>query len=152
MRILGIDPGVKNTGFVLVDWSNSTPTVLQTSVKPLTKELVVSLADLTPAPDRVVIEKFVVYRGRGVDVEEVARRIGWLEFAFWQRGVEPTLVRAVEWQTGVLAELGRLPKAGKRFQLKARKLVEELFGLKFKTEHEADAFLMTYWAKLKLCS
>jgi Holliday junction resolvasome RuvABC endonuclease subunit len=148
--ILAIDPGVKNTGVALVrvNLQNTQIKLVDSFVIPLEKDRIPFL--VARNPDLVVIEKFVVYRGRGVDVEEVARRIGWLEYAFYLMDIPVKLIKAVEWQTALLKHFQLLPKTGKKFNLKAKRFVKNKFGLNLATEHEADAFLIAYTEFLQL--
>jgi Holliday junction resolvasome RuvABC endonuclease subunit len=149
-NILAIDPGVKNTGVALVkvNLQNAQMKLIDSFVIPLEKDRVPAL--VARKPDLVVIEKFVVYRGKGVDVEEVARRIGWVEYAFYLMDIPVKLIKAVEWQTALLKHFHLLPKAGKKFNLKAKKFVKDKFGLNLATEHEADAFLIAYTEFLRM--
>jgi len=147
MRVIAIDPGLKNLGYVIASYfpKKNTLVITETGTAELTLPLAQQLA--LEKAEVAIIEKFVVYKGKGVDVEEYARRIGWLEYAFWNVGTSVELVKAVDWQTRVLAKFGELPKKGQKYNLKAKKFIKEKFGITLATEHEADAVLIaTYFA------
>jgi len=149
MKLLTIDPGLKNAGYVFAEFfpRKNLLVITETGTAELTLPFVEQLA--AEKPDVAVIEKFVVYKGKGVDVEEFARRIGWLEYALWKAGTSVELVKAVDWQTRILAKFSALPKKGQKYNLKAKSFLKEKFGITLPTEHEADAALIATYFVIK---
>jgi len=143
MKILGIDPGIKNTGFCLI---NDDFSVLDSGVSPASIDLIEKF--LSYEPDVVVIERFVHYQTKMVDVEKVNRFIGMLEYAFKDRNL--ILVRAVDWQKEIFGKLGVLPVLfGKpRRKVNSKEVAKKYFRKTFKTEHEADAFFLACYGNL----
>jgi len=136
-KILGVDPGIQNTGFCLID---DYLTVLKSGVKPASISLIEELKSYEP--NVVVIERFVYFKSKQVDYETINRFIGMLEYAFKDRRV--VLVRSVDWQKEVFGKLGELPVVvGKpKVKVSSRKVAKKHFNLQFNTEHEADAFFL----------
>lgn len=139
MLVIGIDPGLKNTGVAILEDGK----YKESFVRPACFELVDSLVDLNP--DLVGIERYVNY-GAPVDLEMINRFIGWLEYAFRSK---VKMYRAIDWQKQLLSEYGSFPikysRQGKiKRKFKARDFVRSEFNLDLKTEHEADAFLIAY--------
>lgn len=143
MLVLGVDPGIKNTGFCLIDKNVE---VIESGVVPANIDTVNRFTEFNP--DVVAIERFVSYKGKFVDLELINRFIGMLEYAFSSKHV--ILVKAIDWQIGILKDEKSLPKKFSRNgtspkKFRARDYAYKQFGKKFKTEHEADAFLLAYY-------
>ena len=141
--VLGIDPGLKNTAYCLIDKDLN---VLDVGLDEASFSLVDYLLSLSPS--LVVLERFVHFQSKPIDIEKINRFIGALHYAF-DKVTKVILVRSVEWQTELLKEYKRLPKifgkGKKREKFSAKKFTKEIFGKTFKTEHEADAFLMAVY-------
>lgn len=124
--------------------------VLDSGVEKASADLVDKFLEMNP--EIVVVERFVSYKGKQVDMEKVNRFIGMLEYAF--RDKKLILVKAIDWQISVLKKLKALPpifgKGRKKFSAKAT--VKQYFRKTFKSEHEADAFLLAYYGLSIVCT
>lgn len=147
--ILGIDPGLKNTAFCLID---NNLNVLEVGLAKASFSLIDSL--LSFSPSLVVLERFVHFQSRPIDIEKINRFIGAVHYAF-DKITNVILIRSVEWQTELLKEYKKLPrifgKNKRKEKFSARKFAKEVFNKTFKTEHEADAFLMAVYGLKRKC-
>ena len=99
--------------------------------------------------ETVVLERFVAYEGVHSNVNEpLLMLIGALQYRFENEGVKVGLVRAIDWKPRLCKWLVRnkgfsnpAPSFDKKFSLAA---AEALSGVKFKTDHEADAVCLAY--------
>ncbi len=153
MLSLGIDPGPVNTGLAVTSFTPEASGVVLTQKLNFTsmtpyevKEAVLKLAG---QPDILTIERFVTYRGVQSDASE---RTSILVGALATLLPQATLVRAIDWKTSVMHYLYtqgfRNPSStlDKKFSLAA---AEFSSGVRFKTDHEADAFLLSLYGYIK---
>lgn len=147
LSVLGIDPGLKNTAYCLIDTDLN---VLKSGLAEASFSLIDLLLKMSPS--LVVLERFVHFQSKPIDIEEINRFIGAIHYAF-SKTTEVILVRSVDWQTELLKHYRRLPKVfgkgKKRSKFSARRFAKEIFHKTFKTEHEADAFLMAVYGLKK---
>lgn len=150
---LGIDPGWKNLGVVLMD-ENGVVLVSKTvdcSAFPTLKEAV---DYVIPNVDiqGVFMERYVTY-GRGTpnkDTESTQKIIGALEYALQNRGAKVDLWRAIDWKTTLCKHLvvtkgfsNPSESLDKKFSKAAAKAVS---GSSSVNSHEADATCLCYMA------
>lgn len=149
MRILGLDPGIRNTGWVIIGDHTLTgmPRVVASGVIQTAKgRLVDKRADLLRALRSVHVV--------GVECVAVETAVRWVGLAVaWatcctlpllltgQREMEHVSAREAKFSLGVA------PKAGKPAVLRA---VEDVLKFKAPTQHEADAAAVAYAAWLRL--
>lgn len=146
MIIVGIDPGIKNSGITITEFTSPEDfKVLDSLVLPI-KEVIDYLEQKEFS--KIVIERFVQYGlTANVDYEIINREIGKLEyFSEKIKKVQLLMPRAIDWQVDILKYFKQMDKL-KKFN--ARKFCKEQFNLTFKTEHEADAFLLSYFGHMK---
>ncbi len=147
---LGIDPGPVNTGFCVTSFSPSASALLKhecinfNGLSPRAAAQRV-LSACPEMPTLLTIERFVTYRGVQSDAYE---RTCILVGAIGTILETPTLVRAIDWKLAVGHFLYRQgfrnpsDKRDKKFSLAAAEFAS---GVKFKTDHEADAFLLSLY-------
>lgn len=155
---LGIDPGIKNLGYAILDDENK----LVTSG---TFSALDSNRDFTHAVDMLVnlakvngvrmagIERYVTYaQAANSNTEKVNMLIGALVYALTKVGVETVLVRAIEWKPRVCKRLFK----DKKFTnpSKSKKMDKEfsdaaaacITGQVLKTNHESDSVCLAYYS------
>lgn len=148
MRVLGLDPGIRNTGWAIVDDGVETEAwVVHTGVIQTTKGTMAQKLEQLEQALRLV-------DCSGVDVVAVETQVRWVGLAvawaaccglvgslYWH----PTRVHVSAREAK--ASLGVAPKAGKP----AVKLaVKELLGFDAPSQHEADAAAVAHAAWLRL--
>ena len=149
MLSLGIDPGPVNTGLSVTSFSPSgSGVVLSTclnfqGLSPF--QVREKVLEICPHPDLLTIERFVSYRGVQSDSTE---RTGIIIGAIASIAHSVTLVRAVEWKFKIVQYISRQgflnpsQSLDKKFSLAAAEFAS---GGKFKTDHEADSFLLSLY-------
>jgi hypothetical protein len=154
MHYLGIDPGWKNLGVVLMDQDGKillSKTVDCSGFATLAE----AVDDAIPAgiPIRgAFMERYVTY-GRGTpnkDTESTQKVIGALEYALQKRGVKVDLWRAIDWKTILCKHLvvtkgfsNPSKTMDKKFSSAAAKAAS---GASAVNSHEADATCLCYMA------
>lgn len=99
--------------------------------------------------ESVVLERFVAYEGVHSNVNEpLLMLIGALQYRFENESVKVGLVRAIDWKPKLCKWLVRnkgfknpASNFDKKFSLAA---AQALSGVKFKSDHEADAVCLAY--------
>jgi hypothetical protein len=147
---LGIDPGPINSGVCVSSFSPGASALLRHecfNFKGLhPREVAESVLAFCPEPPTLLtIERFVTYKGVQSDSYE---RTCILVGAIATLVPEPMLVRAIDWKLKIGHILYRQgfrnpsDKKDKKFSLAAAEFAS---GVKFDTDHEADAFLLSLY-------
>ena len=96
----------------------------------------------------IYIERFVSYGGTQTDPEKILMLIGALEYWFATQYTAPVLVKAIDWKVKLChhivqttGESNPSKSLDKKFSIWA---AEKLSGVKFKSDHEADAVCLSY--------
>ena len=149
MLSLGIDPGPVNTGLSVTSFSPSGSGVVLSTCLNFQRlspfQVREKVLELCPHPDLLTIERFVSYRGVQSDSTE---RTGVIIGAIASIAHPVTLIRAVDWKFKVVQYLSRQgfknpsQSLDKKFSLAAAEFAS---GGKFKTDHEADSFLLSLY-------
>jgi hypothetical protein len=151
MASLGIDPGIRNIGLALTEGS----LIIKTKTADLRGLTLKQALDLVrefagEGVESCTIERFVAYRDLATSDQErlnilIGSIVGWL---YERDRIEASLVRAVDWKTALshkyYKEGFRNPSTSfdKKFDLALCKFI---FGEEPKTDHEADAALLSLY-------
>lgn len=165
---IGVDPGPVNTGWCIRGPSGE---LVRGTFNPSATGDVVMAADRLFKEfqyqaqafgkysfERAAIERYVTYKGVFTsNAEETCLFIGSLTFLLRSNGIKTSLVRAITWKPKVckllVTEKGfdnPSKKLDKKFSMAAASRVLDITTFKdrpFKTDHEADAICLSYFAE-----
>lgn len=151
---IGIDPGWKNLAIAVVQDSVLTTKVFNPSKAITLKDAVDAILEIIPTHLRgtVVLERYVAYAGvTNADSEYILMLIGALVDRLQGLGFNVKLTRAIDWKPRLCKELFKLKgfrnpseKFDKKFSIAAAESIYPEY--KFKTDHEADAACLAYFA------
>lgn len=149
----GVDPAWKNMGVVVLDSQGKV--VWSATVNPSEKGFSGTLDDL-PFQEypckAITIERYVAYSGaQSKYSEHILMMIGALVYC--TKDSDQLFFRAIDWKTGLVKQESRLrgfsnpsTSLDKKYSLA---MAQHLTGVKFKTDHEADAACLAYLGYLK---
>jgi len=162
--LVGIDPGWKNLGFAITRVDKNgfifkeftcvmDPSSFSSPTKFIEELDRVIISSGINKIHSVTIERFVAYAGVSTaETENICMLIGSLVYYFaasgyW--GVEPLLVRAIDWKTQLVKLLYKQkgfdnpsPKLDKKFSIAAAKACLDMENV-FKTDHESRCSLFS---------
>ena len=158
---VGIDPGKKHLALAVLNESNEVIELKHIDPSGFSSQLeaVDYLFENVPylTSDQITscsIEKYVIY-GKGIPSKhmiDTVMLIGALHYAFHQKGIACSLVRAIDWKKKVSKELYKArgfqnpsTKFDKKFSMAACHCI---CGITPKTDHEADAVGVAFYSAL----
>lgn len=169
---IGVDPGWTNLGYSII--SEDLGTILTGHLVPrdlppgstpdiLLQRLSGALEGFHPARDILfgAMERFVYYKGvHNPNSEQILMVTGQLQYFYHLTHTPVKLFRAVEWKNFLVRYLFKTMgfrnenadgSLDKNFSFAAARAIADHFGredYEFKTDHEADAFCLSYLSRL----
>jgi crossover junction endodeoxyribonuclease RuvC len=149
MILMGIDPGIANVGFGVIESSNLSVVIsgtLITSPRRTTAHRIYSIAKriayLIEAtdPDRIVIEEFIPFRNQR-KMSTIDKACGAIIYVAMASGAEVVLVRPNVWMRRTLG----LTRTARFSKLMIMRRVDKRLGIKTRVEHEAEALGMALY-------
>jgi crossover junction endodeoxyribonuclease RuvC len=150
VRVMGIDPGIANVGFGVIEsnYSVLVSGTLLTKPRMRTEHRIYSIArridHLIKAtdPDVIVIEEFIPFRNRR-SMSQIDKACGAIIYVAYKSAAEVILVRPNVWMRKVL----RLTSTARFSKLTIQRYVDKTLGVKTRVEHEAEALGMALYGR-----
>lgn len=151
---LGIDPAWRTFAYCVLDEDNKPVRYGQLDPKELPIGSVPSVMKDEIALDieGVCIERYVTFKGVRTNPENILMIIGQLQYWCFRHGLEPMMLRSMDWKGALVKHLRKKgfenpsDTLDKEFSLAA---AEFITGVKFKTDHIADAACLAYLARMR---
>ncbi len=157
MRVLGVDPGIANVGFGIVEqWRGEVydskkyrviaSGCLITSPRASQHRRIYSIARRikylieATEPDVIVVEDFVPFRQRK-NMGTISQAFGSIQYVCVDSKKKLIVVRANIWMRGLL-NLRQKDRLGKRM---IQRFVDKQLNVRTRVEHEAEALGMSLW-------
>jgi crossover junction endodeoxyribonuclease RuvC len=149
MILMGIDPGIANVGFGVIDSSNLSVIIsgtLTTSPRRTTAHRIYSIARRiqhlieATGPDKIVIEEFIPFRNQR-KMSAIDKACGAIIYVAMASSAEVILVRPNVWMRKVLG----LTQKARLSKLMIMRRVDKRLGIKTRVEHEAEALGMALY-------
>ena len=154
MIIMGIDPGIANIGFGLIE-SSDTSYIVSGCIRTYPRSsqtrrlysIGIKISRLIEAmnPDVIVIEDFIPFRQRK-NMGQISQAYGVIQYVCECSSARVIIVRPNIWMRKLLG----LTQTAAFSKLKIQKYVERTLGMESKIEHEAEALgLALYYMRRK---
>lgn len=150
MRVLGIDPGIANVGFGVIERRSKYRVIasgcLITNPRTSQSRRIYSIARRikylieATEPDVIVIEDFIPFRQRK-NMGNISQAYGAIQYVCVDSKAKLIIVRPNIWMRSLL----RLSKTGKFGKRAIQRFVDSQLRVRTRVEHEAEALGMSLW-------